>query len=316
MRTPHLTQLRVLETVLRRGSFAAAAEELGVTVAAVGQQVRHLEEVLGRPLFERHPRGARPTRRATAVETDLASGFDRLDEAMRRLRRSDPPGRVTLSTTQGIGEYWLPHRFADLYAAVPGIQLNVDTTPTLADLHGGEVDFAIRFSLPPGPDYACIDMIAAWMAPLCSPDFADRYDLAPGRRDLAGVPLWTVDDPTTDPDWVDWARWSRETGVDLGPEEAMPRFTGYGSGHRLVRSGLGMMIGAMSDAMSAIQEGRLILPLGPDVALPTSHRYRLVWLKERRLGPVQRRFTEWFAEAAEAHRQEVGELLGREPSEL
>ena len=316
MRTPHLTQLRVLESVLRRGSFAAAAEELGVTVAAVGQQVRHLEEVLGQALFERHPRGVRPTRTASAVTAELAAGFDRLDEAMRRLRRAHPPGRVALSTTQGIGEYWLPHRFTRLYEAVPGIELSVDTTPAIADLHGGEVDFAVRFSLPPGPEYAAIDMIAAWMVPMCAPDFAARYGLAPGRRDLTGVPLWTVEDPTSDPDWVDWARWSRETGVTLGPEETMPRFTGYGSGRRLVRSGLGMMIGVVSDAWAAIEEGRLILPLGPEVALSTSHRYRLVWLKERRLGPVQRRFTEWFAAAAEAHRREVGELLGRAPGTL
>ena len=46
---PPLNALRAFEASARRGSFAAAAEELGVTPAAIGQQVRHLEALIGAP---------------------------------------------------------------------------------------------------------------------------------------------------------------------------------------------------------------------------------------------------------------------------
>ena len=40
---PPLNALRAFEAAARCGGFSAAAEELSVTPAAVGQQVRHLE---------------------------------------------------------------------------------------------------------------------------------------------------------------------------------------------------------------------------------------------------------------------------------
>ncbi len=51
-----MPSIRVLKTFLvaaRVGSFAAAGDEVGLTPAAVGLQVRSLEEAVGRPLFDR-----------------------------------------------------------------------------------------------------------------------------------------------------------------------------------------------------------------------------------------------------------------------
>ena len=48
MRVTHLNGLRALEATLRGGSFRAAADELGVTTAAIGHQIRGLEHFLGR----------------------------------------------------------------------------------------------------------------------------------------------------------------------------------------------------------------------------------------------------------------------------
>ena len=55
----HLNGLRALEAAGRLGSLRAAAEELGVTVGAVSQQVLKAEEQFGRPVFERHSKGPR-----------------------------------------------------------------------------------------------------------------------------------------------------------------------------------------------------------------------------------------------------------------
>ena len=53
--------LATLDAILRRGSFAAAAEEVGLTPSAVSLQVKRLEEHLGQPLFVRSARTAQPT---------------------------------------------------------------------------------------------------------------------------------------------------------------------------------------------------------------------------------------------------------------
>ena len=53
----HLNALRALEASARHQSFSAAADELNVTPAAVGQLVRSLEDAVGFPLFHRKPSG-------------------------------------------------------------------------------------------------------------------------------------------------------------------------------------------------------------------------------------------------------------------
>ena len=54
-RIPSLNWLRVFEAAARAGSFARAAETLNISPPAVGQQIRALEDHLGRALFERGP---------------------------------------------------------------------------------------------------------------------------------------------------------------------------------------------------------------------------------------------------------------------
>ena len=52
-----LNALRVLDAAARHLSFTRAADELAVTPAAVGQQVRALEDTLGVVLFKRTAKG-------------------------------------------------------------------------------------------------------------------------------------------------------------------------------------------------------------------------------------------------------------------
>lgn len=75
-----LTALRVVRAVIDRGSFSAAAGLLGYTQSAVSRQVALAEEVAGRRLFERGPRGVQATaagrlvaRHADAVLGELES---------------------------------------------------------------------------------------------------------------------------------------------------------------------------------------------------------------------------------------------------
>ena len=54
-----LNALRAFEAVVKTGSFKAAADLLFVTQSAVSHQIRHLEDWLGGPLFDRA--GGRPS---------------------------------------------------------------------------------------------------------------------------------------------------------------------------------------------------------------------------------------------------------------
>ena len=82
-----LNGLRVLDAAARHLSFTRAADELAVTPAAVGQQIRALEDLLGVVLFRRTPKGLELTGEAMAGLDPLREGFLRFEEADRKSTR-------------------------------------------------------------------------------------------------------------------------------------------------------------------------------------------------------------------------------------
>lgn len=146
---PPLNALRAFEVSGRRLSFRAAAEELGVTQGAVAQQVRTLEEHLGQALFQRLPRGLALTREGTAYLTDVTRAFDTLGEAT--VRFLERPDTVTISATPTFAAKLLIPRLAELYAALPGVELRTVATEALSDFDRDQVDIAVRLAQPPFP---------------------------------------------------------------------------------------------------------------------------------------------------------------------
>lgn len=51
-------QLTVFRSLVQAGSFRRAADQLNLSESAISQRIRHLESVLGAPLFDRHPGSA------------------------------------------------------------------------------------------------------------------------------------------------------------------------------------------------------------------------------------------------------------------
>src|SRR3546814_5894686 len=79
---PHLNALRAFEASARHQSFSAAAAELNVTPAAVGQLVRTLEDWLGTPLFVRVNSG-----RARLSPTEMAERSEEHTSELQSLMR-------------------------------------------------------------------------------------------------------------------------------------------------------------------------------------------------------------------------------------
>src|SRR5262249_42673481 len=137
MRAPnHLNALRAFEAAARHLSYVAAAEELNVTPAAVGQLVRGLEETLGIELFHRSPAG--PARlvlsdRAWAALPDLQAGFDHLATAFERLKANQPRIAINVTVPPAFADKWLLPRVEQFAAQHPACDLRIDTSGRLVD---------------------------------------------------------------------------------------------------------------------------------------------------------------------------------------
>lgn len=306
MKLSHLNALRALEATLRRGTFTAAAEEMGVSVAAIGQQLRGLEDYLGLRLFDRLPSGVRPTPEARAVAEILTEGFGRIEDGLAQLRRGRDGLQITLSMTYHFLDQWMAPRLPRFYAAHPENKVVIEAGDRLVDLLSENFDAAIRFSREAGPALDVLDLHQGCTIPVCSPAFAEAHGLTPESRDLTGVSLYVVYDPTTDPAWTDWPDVMERYDLYSRQPVSENRTTGAST----AVSGAGLVLMGLTQAFNDLRDGRLVAPLGPRVIIPQSYRYRLVWAAARRPNRALRNFRNWISRESEVYLAEASALLG------
>jgi DNA-binding transcriptional LysR family regulator len=129
-----LRDLYVFSTVVRLGSMAKAAQELGVSQPAVSEVIADLEHGLGVKLLDRAPRGVSMTPYGEALERRSVAAFDELKQGIRDLEfLSDPTvGEVRIGCPESISAAILQTIFEKFTAEYPRVVLEVDTVNTLS----------------------------------------------------------------------------------------------------------------------------------------------------------------------------------------
>lgn len=151
-----LRDLEYAVAVARERHFGRAAERCGVSQAALSEQVRKLEGVLGVTLFERTKRHVEPTPRGLAL---IAQAESLLADAQRLLdtaQRSAQPltGELRLGVIATLGPYYLPTLLHKGRTRFPKLVLHLTegrTAELLARLRRSELD-AILLALPVGSE--------------------------------------------------------------------------------------------------------------------------------------------------------------------
>ena len=187
-----LNGLRVLDAAARHLSFTRAADELAVTPAAVGQQIRALEDLLGVVLFRRTPKGLEMTDEAEAGLDSLREGFLRFEESVHAMQAGQASSHFTFAAPRDFFGAWFARRLAAYRAANPEVRFHM-AGGHRADFTEANLDFAVR--------------------------------LADGSGELEGVPLApgkrvTVRAPDGDDAWIGWpggpAPAGESPGVQVG----------------------------------------------------------------------------------------------------
>lgn len=309
MRLSHLNALRALEATLRHGSFTAAAAELGITPAAVGQRVRSLEEYLGKQLFERTNPGIKALADARQVETVLTSGFSAIAGGLEQLKASKSRNQLSVTLPASFAENWLTPSISEFYRRHEEVDLRLDASNRDVDLLAEGFDFAIRYGKPP-PDYLeGTVLFGDWVLPVCSPEFAERYAITPELRTLEDIPIVHVLNRTSDPGWAGYEAWGKAFGFDPDHLNHGVRYSRVGSGLQSAIAGQGLVLCGLVEAYNAISSGRLILPFGPSLRCRTGFVYRLLWVRGKPMSPLQDLFRDWILEKSAAYDRAASRLL-------
>ena len=148
-----LNGLRVLDAAARHLSFTRAADELAVTPAAVGQQIRALEDTLGVVLFRRTTRGLELTPEAEAGLGPLRDGFLQFEEAVRAMQAGQSSKSLTIAAPRDLTEKWLMPRLAEVAqrdGELRFVLLSSDGAGGAIDFTEANLDLAIRWGEGPG----------------------------------------------------------------------------------------------------------------------------------------------------------------------
>jgi LysR family transcriptional regulator, glycine cleavage system transcriptional activator len=145
-----LNGLRVLDAAARHLSFTRAADELAVTPAAVGQQIRALEDMLGVVLFRRTPKGLELTPEGEGGLADLRAGFLNFEESVRAMQAGQSSKSLTIAAPRDITAKWLAGRLAAYRKGDPELRFVLLASDDGLDFTEANLDLAIIFGTSAG----------------------------------------------------------------------------------------------------------------------------------------------------------------------
>lgn len=301
----YLNALRAFEAAARHQSFSAAAAELHVTSAAVGQQVRTLESWLGVPLFSRASSG-----NARLVLTDVArqalpdirEGFDRLRLGMARLREGSLSTGLTVTVSPAFAAKWLLPRIEQFQRAYPQTDVLLDTNLRPVDFIAEGMDIGVRYGAGHWPGLVATQLMDEDMYPVCAP----TYPLLEGGRlsteKLAEATLIHDLSMAGDPQYPTWRTWLDASGFTGVNAEHGLRINNSAAVLQAAIDGQGLALGRSVMLRDDLQAGRLIRPFGP-ASRPLAFAYYIVHRPEVADLAKVKAFREWLLAQAASDRQ-------------
>ena len=278
MTTPPLNALRAFEAVARFGSFKAAADALFVTQSAISHQVRHFEDWLGTPLFEREGNRARLLPHGADLGRALSLSLSEIEAACNRLRAGTASQALVIATIPSVAMCWLIPRLSAFRAAYPEIETRIVYAMHGRDINFNDIDLAFVFAPQPPqlPGVISQFFLKGDSAPVCSPTLLQKTKRPPQTTaDLVALGL------LHDGGHLGWEDWLRQAG--LAPEPALvgPIFEDFNLLRAAALSGQGVALCPLAMVGPDIASGSLVQlfdhtrPVGSDYfVLSTTARNR------------------------------------------
>lgn len=148
---PPLAGLRAFAAFVDRGGVAEAGIALGVSHAAISQQLRNLETHMGVALLNRKGRAMTLTPKGEKLANDTLQGFAQMIETSRDITGANYGRPLHISATPTFATSWLMPRLPAFCEVAPEVDILLNPTPETVELGPDGADVAIRYGLGPWP---------------------------------------------------------------------------------------------------------------------------------------------------------------------
>jgi LysR family transcriptional regulator, glycine cleavage system transcriptional activator len=295
---PPLASLRAFEAAARHMSFKAAASELGVTPTAISHQIRLLEEICGKSLFQRRPRPLLLTGAGERLFPVLRNGFDAFVTAIASISEDGEQRPLRVTSPNAFSSRWLIPRLPQWRQSHPDVPLEVIGTDAVLDLRAGAADVAIRYARRMPIGFNAQEMFRDNFFPVCSPK------LLPGGAikrpaELLRYPLIHFDWMSRDPEAPTWARWlatARAVDPELPDIGKAWDLSFREELHAVDAVVAGQGIAVCSDVVVGHELNSGALIKAHDLSLP-GYGFYLVYLSNHPRQPIIEAFSAWARSA-------------------
>lgn len=281
-----LSAIRVFEAAARLLSFTRAAEELGMTQAAVSWQVKGLERRLGQPLFRRLPREVALTPAGERLARAAAEAMTALRGAVSDITETGE-GVLAITTMQTLATQWLAPRLGAFQVAHPKLAVRLENETRLVDLLHEPVDVAIRAGRGVWPGMEAVFLFPGAQTALCTPPVMALLGDPPRPEALLAAPRVGSD--------VEWRQWFANAGVT--PPDGAASAPRLAADTQTLEVAAALANGAAaigSPVMFAgeIAAGRLVQPF--EIYIAEQGGYWLVYPQDRRRARKIAAFRDWI----------------------
>ncbi|MDR6582742.1 LysR family transcriptional regulator [Herbaspirillum frisingense] len=182
------SDLRVFVTILRTGSFKAAAIQLGLTPSATSHAMKRLEERLSTRLLYRSSRAVSPTAAGSELALRLEEGFEKIGAALGVLESAAAGslGELRINVFADAAHLLIEPAIPEFVRQCPKVKLTVVVDDRPIDIVSEGYDAGIRYGhyVPEGMVTAPLTRAHRWVA-AASPDYLQRCGRPQTLEDLA-----------------------------------------------------------------------------------------------------------------------------------
>lgn len=285
---PPIHCLTAFEAVARLRSLSRAADELHVSVSAVGHRLRQLQEGLGFRLFSGaqgdYTLSAKGTEYLGVVKACLASLNHFPLETARTVTRST----LRIASPPSFAHYLLVERLPEFIRRHPRLSASLQISVPLVGLKSDDADVEIRFGDGQYDGQHVVPLLHEPVFPVCSPRYLAEHGPFPDVASFAGATLLRS---TLEP----WRPWFDVAGVDWPEPAADVDYFDMGLLLQACVSGQGIALARATIVAGYLKSGALVR-LSAMSAMPP-YGYYITMPPENAARPEVADFVAWLEEA-------------------
>ena len=153
--------------VVRRGSFRAAAQELGMSATAVSNAIAGLESRLDTRLFNRTTRSVALTDAGQRYVARIGPALQEIRLASEEIHSDtgEPAGTLRLNVPNHIGTLFLDQLLIDFMIRYPKMRVETVSEARMIDIVAEGYDAGIRLEESVPQDMIAVPLTASWLPP-------------------------------------------------------------------------------------------------------------------------------------------------------